>query len=122
MEHLPDELLIQIFQQLSVMDLVNLSKISNRFKHVINNVTKLKFFNLVFDKKGKTNSEKNKKYSELTVLTYNARSHQSALLLCGPSIEIITFRGTKSATYQVSEHTLLFMQINVDNLNLYFRK
>ncbi|KAG5668157.1 hypothetical protein PVAND_016109 [Polypedilum vanderplanki] len=98
MESLPQELLIEIFQHLSIIDLVNLSKLNRNFREVIETTPKLKYFTLTFDKKGKTQSEKAKRFAELTVHHYSSRIHQQVLFICGINITNVNFIGS-SVTY-----------------------
>lgn len=94
MDRLPQELLVEIFQHLSVTDLINLTKIDGRFKEIIKYTPRLWNFNLKFDKKGKIESERTKLLGQLTVYHFNPRTHQPALMICGTNISRITFVGT----------------------------
>lgn len=94
MDKLPQELILEIFEQLEVTDLINLSKIHHRFKEIIRNIPRKWKFNLKFDKKGKIESEQTTRFGQLIVKHFNPRTHQPALQICGSNITSISFIGS----------------------------
>jgi F-box domain len=122
MDQLPNEILVEIFQHLSVIDLVNLSKIDDRFKHVINSTDKLKYFNLKFQKKNKTECERNRRYGQLSVSCYNSRIHQHILNICGSTIANIVFNTSDLSFPKIG--TILRLcpnvkQVKFENVNVW---
>lgn len=93
MEQLPEELILKIFRCLSLTDLINLSKVSSRFKDIIRASKKLWKYDIKFVQRGKIESEKRSYFSNLTVSCFNKRSHQPALDICGLYITRVVFEG-----------------------------
>lgn len=92
MDKLPNELLIKIFNDLSVLELSNLAKVHQRFLEIIQSTPSLRNYDITLDKKrGKTISTKCRRIGRLKVINYTPRIHQNILTTFGYNISNITF-------------------------------